>query len=95
MAHDPVTMLIESNDFVPILAITLGILTGIIGIVSGSVVAIIKARTFEATRREVAAYVAEGTIAPQDAIAILNAGKAKWEVASAKDLYGFKQPQPA
>ena len=92
LAGDFLTMLIERNDLIPVLAIVLGIFAGIVAIVSSSIVTVMRSRAFEATRRELAAYVAEGSITPQDAVAILNSGKAKWEVASADDLYGKAQP---
>ncbi len=49
-----------------------------------------KARAKEASRRELAAYVAEGTIDPDKAVAMLNAGMPKWEVPDIEKLMGKK-----
>jgi hypothetical protein len=66
--------LIDQGEFVPVLAITLGATIGLVAIVSGAVGGIMKTRARETTRREIAAYVAEGSISPDDAVAMLNAG---------------------
>lgn len=61
-------------------AIAFGILAvgasvfGIVSVIVVSVNATLRAKYREQTKREVAAYVAEGTISPQDAQAILAAG---------------------
>lgn len=67
--------IIDNDNFLSVMAIGLGCSVGIIAIIAGVAgkVAIAKAR--EKSRREMAAYVAEGTMAPQDAIALMNAGK--------------------
>lgn len=67
--------IIESGSFIPVIVIALGCTVGVIAIIActASKVAIAKAR--EHSRRELAAYVAEGTMAPHDAVALMNAGK--------------------
>ena len=67
--------LLKHPDFVGILAITLGCTVGIVAIAFCSISGIIKTKAREATKRELAAYVAEGSIDPDKAIAILNAGE--------------------
>ena len=55
----------------------LAVAAGVFGIVSVVVVGVgatVRAKHREQTKREVAAYVAEGSITPQDAQAILSAG---------------------
>ena len=71
------TSLMERGDLLPVIAVALGCTVGMVAIVAGSISGIVKSRVKEQTRRELAAYVAEGTIAPDDAVAILNAGKSK------------------
>jgi len=66
--------LLNHHDFIPILAIVMGCGTGIIGIIFGTISGVAKAKARETTKREIAAYVAEGTISPDTAIAMLNAG---------------------
>ncbi|MHC4910391.1 MAG: hypothetical protein ACYTF9_11790 [Planctomycetota bacterium] len=95
LAEDVFTRIMDHNELIPLLAVTLGLLTGVIAIVSSAIVAIVRGRAYEATRREIAAYVAEGSISPQDAVALLNSGKPKWEVASTKDVYGARAARPA
>ena len=49
----------------------------IVAIVFGSVTTIMVGRGRERTRREIAAYVAEGSIDPDKAVEMLNAGRSK------------------
>ena len=49
------------------------------GIVAGAVTKLATTRARERTKREIAAYVAEGSIDPDKAVAMLNAGKASAE----------------
>jgi hypothetical protein len=73
--------LIDNEELIPILAIFMGCLTGMIGIVAGTISGVVKTRAKENTKRELAAYVAEGTLRPEDAVAIANSGSPKWEQA--------------
>ncbi len=50
-------------------------LIAIIAIIAGAATKIIVGRSREQTKREIAAYVAEGSIDPDKAVAMLNAGK--------------------
>ncbi|MHC5001902.1 MAG: hypothetical protein ACYTJ0_02155 [Planctomycetota bacterium] len=68
--------LIDRGDFLPIVAVVFGCLTGMVGIVFGSIAGIMKSRAAEESRREIAAFVAEGSIRPEDAVAMIKAGKA-------------------
>ena len=77
--NDELVGLIESGNLIPILAIALGCGVGVVGIIGGTVGGIMKTRARELTRRELAAYVAEGSIDPDKAVAMLNAGMPKWE----------------
>lgn len=72
--------LLHHPDFIGILAITLGCSVGVIAIVFTSIGAMVKTKAREATKREMAAYVAEGTIDPDKAIAMLNAGESSCSI---------------
>lgn len=67
--------LIEEDTIIPALAIVFGCTTGIVAIVFTTLAGVAKSKAREATRREIAAYVAEGSISPQDAVALLDAAK--------------------
>ncbi len=77
MCTDIFSRLMDSNEFIAFVAIVLGCLTGMVAIVSGAVAAVVRTRAREQTKRELAAYVAEGSIDPDKAIALLNAGGSK------------------
>jgi hypothetical protein len=63
-----------ANDLIPVIAIGGGLVFAGFCIACGMIksVSITKAR--ESTKREMAAYVAEGTVQPDDAVRILSAG---------------------
>ena len=63
------------NDIVPVLAISMGCGVAIIAIIFGNVKNMVVTSNREKTRRELAAYVAEGSITPEDAERILKAGR--------------------
>lgn len=53
-----------------------GGLIALFGIFFGSLVSATKAKEREKSRREIAAYIAEGSMSPEDGERLLNAGKA-------------------
>ena len=59
------------------LLLTAGLVLGFTGIVCGSTVSIVKRTQRERTRREIAAYVAEGSLKPEQAAKLLDAGEKK------------------
>lgn len=63
------------GDIVPVLAISFGCGIAIVAIIFGTVKSMVINSNREKTRREVAAYVAEGSITPEDAEKILSAGR--------------------
>ncbi len=71
--------LVNDEDFIVLVAIVMGSIVGTIAIVGGTITSIVKSRARELTKRELAAYVAEGMIDPEQAIRMANAGMAKWE----------------
>ncbi len=70
---------VQSDNFIAIIAITFGSVIGLTGIVGGTIAGVMKTRAKEMTRRELAAYVAEGSLDPDKAVMILNAGMKRWE----------------
>ena len=70
---------IESMFSMPGIIFTIGGIIAIVAIVSGSVTSITVNRAREKTKREIAAYVAEGSIDPDKAVEMLKAtgGKVK------------------
>ena len=71
--------LLREENFLVFVAISMGCLTGMVAIVGCVIGGVMRARAREATRRELAAYVAEGTLDPDTAVAMINAGRPKWE----------------
>ena len=61
----------------PVVIFVMGGTIAIVAIVFGSVTKIMVGRGRERTRREIAAYVAEGSIDPDKAVEMLNAGGSK------------------
>ena len=70
-----IVRLIDGGMLIPLVAIVLGCAIGMVAIIATAIARTTVSRHREETRREIAAYVAEGTISPQDAVAMLNAGK--------------------
>jgi hypothetical protein len=67
--------LIDEDLIVPVVAIGVGCLVALVAIVSGAITKIVVSRGQERTRRELAAYIAEGSLDPEKAVALMNAGK--------------------
>ncbi|KAA0215160.1 MAG: hypothetical protein DYG94_09775 [Leptolyngbya sp. PLA3] len=67
------TELIQAQDLIPLVAIVGGITVAIIAIIAKTIRATARTKEVEATRREIAAYVAEGSITPADAERLLKA----------------------
>jgi hypothetical protein len=62
---------ITDDDTAQILALAIGGGIAVIAIVFGSIGKMVKHQANEKTRREIAAYVAEGSISPEDAKKLL------------------------
>ena len=77
LGQDSACSMISEGNLIPVIAIGGGLFVGIVGIVFTTIAGIMKTRAREETKREIAAYVAEGTIDPDKAIAMLNAGRSK------------------
>jgi hypothetical protein len=65
---------VQREDLVAILAIVLGVGAGVIWIIFGTIYYTARTKAREQTKREIAAYVAEGSMDAKTAVAILNAG---------------------
>ena len=59
---------------IPIIAITGGVIVALVAIITSAITKASQTKAREESRREIAAYVAEGTISPDDAAKILSAG---------------------
>ena len=75
LADDPICDLINSGNFIPVLAIGGGFFVAIIAIIFGTIKSMVVAKAREETKRELASYVAEGSIEADKAVALANAGK--------------------
>ena len=77
---DPnVSNLLDEDMLIPILAITCGSVIAVVAIIFTSLKAIVVSKNREQTKRELAAYVAEGTLDPDKAVSMINAGRPDWE----------------
>lgn len=69
-----IRQLLDEDILIPVVAIVMGCSVGVIAIIAGAMTKIFVSRSREATKREMAAYVAEGSIEADKAIAMLTAG---------------------
>ncbi|MEL6497402.1 MAG: hypothetical protein AAF937_03065 [Planctomycetota bacterium] len=68
---------IHHSDMVPVIAISIGGAIAIIAIVLGIVHNIMITSSREKSRREIAAYIAEGSMTPDEGERLLNAGRSE------------------
>lgn len=66
--------LAQTSEVIIIVAISVSAFIAVISIILANLRRVLIARTMEQTRRELAAYVAEGTITPDEAERLLKAG---------------------
>ncbi len=64
------------NDIIPLIAIGGTMLMLIVGIVGGVIKSVFKTRSREQSRREIAAYVAEGSMSAEEGERLMRAGPA-------------------
>jgi len=74
--------LADEELVVPVVAIGGGILVAVVGIVFGSVQKMVETREREASRREIAAYVAEGSMTAEEGARLLAKPRRRDESAS-------------
>jgi hypothetical protein len=67
--------ILEKETLVPLALFVCGGLVAIVWVVIAGLESIFVARAKEATKRELAAYVAEGSMDPDKAVALMNAGE--------------------
>jgi hypothetical protein len=67
------------SDVQATIAVTGAFAVPVIAIIAGVLGSITKTRAREATKRELAAYIAEGSMRPEDAERILRSDMKKWE----------------
>ncbi len=67
--------LLENDQLIPVIAIVGGLMVGALWVVFGTVQAMVVGAAREKTKQELAAYVAAGSLDPDKAIAMINAGK--------------------
>lgn len=72
-------VLADTKEFIPLVAIIAGAAVALVWIIAGTLSTVLKTKHREQTRREIAAYVAEGTISPSDAAQLLAAGNADFQ----------------
>ena len=68
-----------ADELIKLVAVGGGMALGALWIVFASIKGIARSRAQEESRRELAAYVAEGSMTPEDAERLLKAGRANWE----------------
>ena len=68
------TLAMQEDDLIAIVAVGGGLTLGLVGIVGGMIKSIFNTRMRETTRREIAAYVAEGSMTQEEGERLLNAG---------------------
>lgn len=73
------TLAIQDGLLIPIVAIIGGLSLGGVAIVFGILSDIMKTKAREETKRELAAYIAEGSISPEDAERIVKADMPHWK----------------
>lgn len=66
---------ISGQDIIQMIAVGGGLVVTLVAIIGSLMRSAARTRELEASRREVAAYVAEGSMTPEDAERILNAGE--------------------
>ena len=72
--NDLLHTLIDRNDLIPIIAIGGGLIIAFFYVVFSNIAHVMTTRARETTKRELAAYVAEGSMSPEKAVALLTAG---------------------
>lgn len=76
---DTVMLARMEDDAVAIMAIGGGIAVALVSIIAGAIRTTLKTRAREQTKREIAAYIAEGSMKPEDGERILRADMRAWE----------------
>lgn len=65
------------GNLIPLIALAGSFLVAIVGIIAGTMSTVARAKAREESRREIAAYIAEGSMSPAEGERLLAAGKKK------------------
>jgi len=71
--------LFKEDMFIPVLAIACGTIIALVSIIWGTTRSMVVQKERERTKRELAAYVAEGTMSADKAIALMESDRPAWE----------------
>lgn len=71
----PLTLALSDDDTIKVIAISVGGGIALVYIMFGAVKEMVRSSNAEKSRRDIAAYVAEGSMSPDDGERLLNAGK--------------------
>ena len=80
--------MIDEDILIPVVAIVFGCLVAIVAITFGTMSTMMKTKAKEESRREIAAYVAEGSIPAGEAVHLMNAGRDPSEIEELKEQLG-------
>lgn len=69
------TMLSNAGEIVPVLAVGGGLFVAIVAIITSAIRQVAKTKAREQTKREIAAYVAEGSMTPEDGERLIRADR--------------------
>jgi hypothetical protein len=73
------TLAADMVEVIPVLAIGGAFVVAIIGMVGGFIKQVLVARAKEQSRREIAAYIAEGSMSADEGAKLMDAGMRRWE----------------
>ena len=65
----------DPGELLPFLAVGGGLLVAIVAIVFGTISSVMRTEKVERSRREIAAYIAEGSMTPEEGERLLKAGQ--------------------
>lgn len=68
------TLALENNDILKLITLGIGAVIAVTWIIASSIRAAVVGRAKEASRREIAAYIAEGSMTPEQGEKLLKAG---------------------
>ena len=67
----------DEDQFIPLIIFGTGTIIAVIAIVFSSIKRMVVSSNVEKSRREIAAYIAEGSMTPEDGERLLSAGKSQ------------------
>lgn len=73
-----------SEEWAKLIAVSGGLLIGLVAVIGSFTRSILVARAREHSRREIAAYIAEGSMSTEDGAKLLEAGRPAWEQCRSK-----------